>query len=120
MSKLPGNMRYMAPELLAGASSYSPLMDVYSFGVVAWEMLAEREPFAGVQVRELVRLVGRDALRPRAEDAAPNGSAALLRLVQACWHQRSEERPRFAQVVEHLRAYKSQVISYKLQVTSYR
>ena len=79
-------------------------MDVYSFGIVAWELLAKREPFMGVPVRELVRLVGRDALRPRVEDAAANGSTALLQLVQACWHQRSEERPRFARVVEHLRA----------------
>ncbi|KCV71010.1 TKL/MLK protein kinase [Fonticula alba] len=46
MTKQPGNLRYMAPEVFLQAD-YSTSADVYSFGLCLWELLAEATPFAG-------------------------------------------------------------------------
>jgi serine/threonine protein kinase len=50
----PHNFTYRAPEVLEGRAA-TAASDIFSLGVVAFEMLTGRLPFAGNNVRELLR-----------------------------------------------------------------
>lgn len=61
--ELVGTARYVAPERIEGAAP-TPRSDVYGLGLVAYELLAGRPAFEGVDTDDLLRL--------RLEGAAPS------------------------------------------------
>ncbi len=61
--ELVGTARYVAPERIEGAAP-TPRSDVYGLGLVAYELLAGRPTFQGVETDDLLRL--------RLEGAAPS------------------------------------------------
>ncbi|KAB7505729.1 Serine/threonine-protein kinase TNNI3K [Armadillidium nasatum] len=46
MTKQPGNLRWMAPEVFTQCTRYSIKADVFSFGLCLWELLTCELPFA--------------------------------------------------------------------------
>ena len=81
-----GTPRYSAPEVLRGEllNRIDQLFqtDVYSLAVVVFEVVAEEEPFEGLNVRQLEANVGRGDLRPSAAVALAQPVTDLL---QRCW-----------------------------------
>ena len=46
MTKQPGNLRWMAPEVFTQCTKYSVKADVFSFALCFWELLAGELPFS--------------------------------------------------------------------------
>ncbi len=67
--ELVGTARYVAPERIEGQAP-TPRSDVYGLGLVAYELLAGRPAFQGVETDDLLRL--------RLESAAPSLRSARI------------------------------------------
>ena len=46
MTKQPGNLRWMAPEVFTQCTKYSATADVFSYALCFWELLSGELPFA--------------------------------------------------------------------------
>ena len=81
-----GTPRYSAPEVLRGEllTRIDQLFqtDLYSLAIVVFEVVAEEEPFEGLNIRQLEANVGRGDLRPSAAVALAQPVTDLL---QRCW-----------------------------------
>lgn len=75
---LPGTLRYMAPEQLAGERA-DPLSDQFSFCVTAWEILTGQLPFAGASAAELEAAIRAQRFEPVAAPALSRELACLRR-----------------------------------------
>ncbi|MEZ5964028.1 MAG: serine/threonine-protein kinase [Planctomycetota bacterium] len=64
--RVPGTLRYLAPERLeaTGAAVLDPRIDVYGLGVTLYELVAGRPPFAGTTPTALLRTILAGAPRP--------------------------------------------------------
>merc|ERR1712106_1320017 len=76
MTKQPGNLRWMAPEVFTQCTKYSVKADVFSFALCFWELLAGELPFSH--------------LKPAAEAAES--------LVVRAWNKTPNERPSFIEI----------------------
>lgn len=66
-----GTPLYMSPEQVLGNRLVDERTDIFSLGVVMYEMLCQREPFRGVDIRATFNnIVNRDPVPPR--DVAPH------------------------------------------------
>jgi serine/threonine protein kinase len=113
LSALHGTLPYMAPELLTAPHAAGEAADIYSFGMVMWELLARREPFAELPLHALLhQLASGPPPRPalpgdadwEADGAAPAPAAGWVPLIEACWAERPEDRPRAGELVAALEA----------------
>ena len=102
MTKQPGNLRWMAPEVFTQCTKYSGKADVFSFGLCLWELLAVELPFAHLKpAAAAADMAFRHARPPLHHLALPE---EVERLVVAAWHVTPALRPTFQQVVEDLGA----------------
>src|SRR4030095_16449352 len=53
-TRLTGNVRYMAPEILQGAK-IDPRGDIYSLGTLLFRVLTGREPFQGASIYQVIQ-----------------------------------------------------------------
>jgi serine/threonine protein kinase len=98
--EMAGSLRYMAPEVAHGNGS-KLASDVYSFGVLLWEICTLDKPFKEfVSKNEFVENVINGSFRP---SLASIQSAAMKRLIKACWDPSPDARPTMATVVKTLR-----------------
>lgn len=66
-----GTPLYMSPEQVSGKSMVDERTDVYSLGVVMYEMMAQREPFRGANIREtFANITSKDPMKP--SEVAPH------------------------------------------------
>jgi len=82
----PGPMpvKWMAPESMQlNGGHYSRMTDVWMFGIFLWELLAEQEPYHGLEPLEVARLVKLGSLRP---EPLPRLLKPLADLMDSCWH----------------------------------
>jgi Protein tyrosine and serine/threonine kinase len=61
-----------------------------------WEMAVCYKPFKGMSVEQHADFVIHQGYRPKI--SAVPGSEALKKLMQSCWSQAPEERPRFTEI----------------------
>jgi tetratricopeptide (TPR) repeat protein len=93
-----GTPAYMAPEQAAGDARVDARADLYASAVVAWEMLAGRHPFAGLNPQELLAAhVTRTP--PSLLEARPSVPPALAALVERCLAKNAADRPSSADEV---------------------
>jgi serine/threonine protein kinase len=98
-----GTMAYASPEQLAG-ESIGPATDQYALGVIAYELLAGRRPFDGVDPLVLARQVtaGETAPPSRHRPAVPAAADAVILRAMA---RRADDRwPSVSAFVEALAA----------------
>ncbi|XP_045104225.1 serine/threonine-protein kinase TNNI3K-like isoform X4 [Portunus trituberculatus] len=109
MTKQPGNLRWMAPEVFTQCTQYSIKADVFSFGLCLWELLASELPFAHLKPAAAAADMAYKHSRPPLDLSFPMEVSVLL---EKAWHKIPEERPDFEQIIEELEALcKSQIVA---------
>ena len=94
-----GTARYMAPEIIFGP--YDERADIFAFGMLTWETLHEAVAFGEMSVLAAVLNIQR-GLRPPL--GLPEDLANLVPLIEACWQEAPQERPRrMSAIVETLK-----------------
>lgn len=86
-----GSPVYMSPEQARSDKSIDARSDVHALGVMLWECLVGRPPFGADNYNTLVVeiMVGE---RPRLEDALPEASPSLAKIVARAFAVKREER----------------------------
>merc|ERR1711991_553979 len=77
---------------------YNASADVYSFAICTWHMVMRREPFAGINMMQLVPRIVQGA-RPAIEGAA----IEYKDLLEACWTEDFQKRPPFYDICRLLK-----------------
>jgi len=84
----PVPVKWMAPEAIR-LRHYSRMTDVWMFGVFLWELLAEQEPFLGLDAKEAGHLICDGKLLP---DSLPGLPDSLDKLLKDCWQLDEKKR----------------------------
>ncbi|KAJ7733601.1 kinase-like domain-containing protein [Mycena olivaceomarginata] len=99
-----GTARYQAPEVLEGTSANHVGSDVYAFACVCYQILTGQLPFFELpnEIKIGIKVIG--GYRPsRPEDMKfPDD---LWTLLEECWAQASERRPKMPKIVRRLSGF---------------
>jgi serine/threonine protein kinase len=109
-----GTPGYMGPEKLirGAAGSHSHLTDVFSYGVVLWQLMTRRDPYHGIDSKDINDHILSGYRPPFPLDIpciAPG--TALAALVEACWAEDYTKRPEMGLVLACLRDCENPITS---------
>ncbi|XP_050411148.2 serine/threonine-protein kinase TNNI3K [Patella vulgata] len=96
MTKQPGNLRWMAPEIFTQCTKYSIKADVFSYSLCLWELLAGELPFAHLKPAAAAAEMAYHITRPPIGITIPKPIVGLL---QVGWHANPDDRPEFKEIV---------------------
>ncbi|KAL8562937.1 hypothetical protein ACOMHN_004629 [Nucella lapillus] len=99
MTKQPGNLRWMAPEIFTQCTKYSVKADVFSFSLVLWELLAGELPFAHLKPAAAAAETAYHNSRPPIGITFPKPIVGLLK---RGWNTDPDQRPEFREVIQAL------------------
>lgn len=99
MTKQPGNLRWMAPEVFTQCTKYSVQADVFSYALCFWELITCDLPFSHLKpAAAAADMAYRDA-RPPISTSIPEEIASII---AKAWHKNPGERPTFQMIIEML------------------
>ncbi|CAD6185712.1 unnamed protein product [Caenorhabditis auriculariae] len=100
LTKQPGNLRWMAPEVFSQCGRYDRKVDVFSFALVVWEVHSAELPFSHLKpaaaAAEMTYKRGRPTLPNQPTTQFP---PHILSLLPQAWHPEPQCRPEFSQIV---------------------
>ncbi|XP_072430987.1 serine/threonine-protein kinase TNNI3K [Chiloscyllium punctatum] len=99
MTKQPGNLRWMAPEVFTQCTRYTIKADVFSYALCLWELLTGEIPFAHLKPAAAAADMAYHHVRPPVGYSIPKPISSLL--IRA-WNACPEERPDFSELVTNL------------------
>lgn len=99
MTKQPGNLRWMAPEVFTQCTRYSVKADMFSYALCLWELLTGEIPFAHLKPAAAAADMAYHHVRPPIGYSIPKPISALL---MRGWNSCPEDRPEFSEVVSNL------------------
>uniref|UniRef100_A0A1A8AVT1 TNNI3 interacting kinase n=1 Tax=Nothobranchius furzeri TaxID=105023 RepID=A0A1A8AVT1_NOTFU len=99
MTKQPGNLRWMAPEVFTQCTRYSVKADMFSYALCLWELLTGEIPFAHLKPAAAAADMAYHHIRPPIGYSIPKPISALL---MRGWNSCPEDRPEFSEVVSSL------------------
>ncbi|XP_053360783.1 serine/threonine-protein kinase TNNI3K isoform X4 [Clarias gariepinus] len=99
MTKQPGNLRWMAPEVFTQCTRYSVKADMFSYALCLWELLTGEIPFAHLKPAAAAADMAYHHIRPPIGYSIPK---LLSTLLMRGWNACPEERPEFSEVVSKL------------------
>ncbi|KAJ1346400.1 hypothetical protein KIN20_001175 [Parelaphostrongylus tenuis] len=103
MTKQPGNLRWMAPEVFSQSGRYDHRVDVFSFALVIWEIHSAELPFSHLKpAAAAAEMAYKRARPPLPEQPTTQFPAPVLTFLPAAWHHDPASRPDFSQIVSIL------------------
>ncbi|XP_069795533.1 serine/threonine-protein kinase TNNI3K [Narcine bancroftii] len=99
MTKQPGNLRWMAPEVFTQCTRYTIKADVFSYALCLWELLTGEIPFAHLKPAAAAADMAYHHVRPPIGYSIPRPISSLL---MRGWNTCPEERPDFSEMVTNL------------------
>ncbi|XP_078524798.1 serine/threonine-protein kinase TNNI3K isoform X2 [Lissotriton helveticus] len=99
MTKQPGNLRWMAPEVFSQCTRYTIKADVFSYALCLWELLTGEVPFAHLKPAAAAADMAYHHIRPPIGYSIPKPISSLL---MRGWNACPEGRPEFSEVVSKL------------------
>ncbi|KAK5931083.1 hypothetical protein CgunFtcFv8_027262 [Champsocephalus gunnari] len=99
MTKQPGNLRWMAPEVFTQCTRYSVKADMFSYALCLWELLTGEIPFAHLKPAAAAADMAYHHIRPPVGYSIPKPISAFL---MRGWNACPEDRPEFSEVVSNL------------------
>ncbi|RIB30053.1 kinase-like domain-containing protein [Gigaspora rosea] len=102
-----GNLPYIAPELLEGAS-YTRASDVYSFGIIMWEISSGKTVTSEYEHYNdsLLPTEIWKGLRPKIIKGIP---LCYQNLLESCWDRNPLKRPSALEIYETIKSWKNDV-----------
>jgi tRNA A-37 threonylcarbamoyl transferase component Bud32 len=101
VTKNVGTISYMSPEALGKNPRIDKSADIYSFAILMWEVMTEQQPFSEYEWHSDIEMHVKEGKRLGIEPSN-NIDAALVKLIEDCWHQDPASRPPITSVVERL------------------
>jgi serine/threonine protein kinase len=115
-----GKLGYMSVESLSGSASLDARADIFSLGVLAWELVANRRLFRGVNEHEVITKIRSGVVSPPSAHNAACPPAlddvvlrALARDREARWPGAAEMRAALGDLRRELREGPAGVIAWK-------
>lgn len=100
MTKQPGNLRWMAPEVFSQSGRYDRRVDVFSFALVVWEIHSAELPFSHLKpAAAAAEMAYKRARPPLPDQPTAQFPAPVLGLLPMAWHPDPAARPDFSQIV---------------------
>ncbi|KAM6166974.1 LOW QUALITY PROTEIN: serine/threonine-protein kinase TNNI3K-like [Erethizon dorsatum] len=99
MTKQPGNLRWMAPEVFTQCTRYTVKADVFSYALCLWELLTGEIPFAPLKPAAAAADMAYHHIRPPIGYSIPKPISSLL---MRGWNACPEGRPEFSEVITKL------------------
>uniref|UniRef100_A0A2C9L8D7 Protein kinase domain-containing protein n=2 Tax=Biomphalaria glabrata TaxID=6526 RepID=A0A2C9L8D7_BIOGL len=96
MTKQPGNLRWMAPEIFTQCTKYSVKADMFSYSLVLWELLSGELPFAHLKPAAAAAETAYHNTRPPIAITFPKPIVSLL---QKGWHTNPDVSAQYLFVV---------------------
>merc|ERR550519_223327 len=96
MTKQPGNLRWMAPEVFTQCTKYSIKADVFSFALCFWELLAGELPFSHLKPAAAAADIAYHNARPPLANSIPD---EIISVILRAWNKVPSERPAFKNIV---------------------
>ncbi|VDL64255.1 unnamed protein product, partial [Nippostrongylus brasiliensis] len=103
MTKQPGNLRWMAPEVFSQSGRYDRRVDVFSFALVVWETHSAELPFSHLKpAAAAAEMAYKRARPPLPDQPTAQFPEPILTLLPMAWHPDPGARPDFSQIVSVL------------------
>lgn len=114
VSGVVGSLMYMAPEVYRG-KQYDEKVDVFGFGVIMHELLLSELVIVRVlmqarrpsEMHHMLKKHARSVAKGNREEIPFHWPEPVKALIEACWHQSPDKRPRMGEVIERLRRLKA-------------
>uniref|UniRef100_A0A915EIG8 Protein kinase domain-containing protein n=1 Tax=Ditylenchus dipsaci TaxID=166011 RepID=A0A915EIG8_9BILA len=103
MTKQPGNLRWMAPEVFTQCCRYDQKVDVFSFALVVWEIHAAELPFSHLKPAAAAAEMAYKRNRPQIpSEPTSQFPLHILELLNQAWKSDPQNRPQFAEILIQL------------------
>ncbi|CEF66827.1 Serine/threonine-protein kinase TNNI3K [Strongyloides ratti] len=100
MTKQPGNLRWMAPEVFTQCSKYDQKVDVFSFSLVLWEIHSSELPFSHLKPAAAAAEMAYKRSRPSLPSYPTNQFPDhIIKVISMAWNQEPTQRPTFAEII---------------------
>ncbi|KAI6214704.1 Serine/threonine-protein kinase TNNI3K [Aphelenchoides besseyi] len=100
MTKQPGNLRWMAPEVFSQSCRYDEKVDVYSYSLVVWEIHTSELPFASLKPAAAAYEMALKNNRPELPSTAtPQFPEHIIEIISSSWNTNASLRPTFSQIL---------------------
>lgn len=115
MTKQPGNLRWMAPEVFTQCTRYSTKADVFSYALLVWEIHAGELPFSHLKPAAAAAEIAYKNSRPTISSRVPE---KIAQTICDCWHIDPEQRPIFSDILNRLEEHWKEFRSSQMAATS--
>uniref|UniRef100_A0A0N4ZEU3 Protein kinase domain-containing protein n=1 Tax=Parastrongyloides trichosuri TaxID=131310 RepID=A0A0N4ZEU3_PARTI len=106
MTKQPGNLRWMAPEVFTQCSKYDQKVDVFSFALVLWEIHSSELPFSHLKPAAAAAEMAYKRSRPPLPTYPTNQFPDhIIKVISMSWNQEPSQRPHFAEIMNILEGH---------------
>ncbi|TKR67069.1 hypothetical protein L596_023276 [Steinernema carpocapsae] len=103
MTKQPGNLRWMAPEVFTQCGRYDRKVDVFSYALVVWEVHTCELPFGNLKPAAAAAEMAYKRARPPLPDSPTSQFPDyVINMLTMAWHSDSNSRPEFAELLPPL------------------
>ena len=98
IKRSPGTYQYMAPEVME-IKEHDLKIDVFSFGMTMYHTFTGKMPYGEMSNSDVINFVTSGKRLPLDAKDFPNGIAELI---EKCWDQNPDARPKFSEIVPTL------------------
>ena len=94
-----GTLEYIPPEYFNDARKRkTEKFDVYSYAILVWEIFSQKRAYYDFWDKSVIHVAIVKGNRPLLEDIVDEINDTVARMIQDCWHQNGEARPKFKHI----------------------